>query len=76
MHVCMLSFQSCPTCDPMDCVAHQAPLSMGLSGKNTGVGCHALRGSSQLRDLTRVFCFAGIFFTTEPLEKPLCCMHL
>ena len=23
-------------------VAHQAPLSMGFSGKNTGVGCHAL----------------------------------
>ena len=22
--------------------AHQAPLSTGLSGKNTGVGCHAL----------------------------------
>ena len=39
------SFQSCPTrCDPMDCVAHQAPLSMGLSSKNTGVGCHALQG--------------------------------
>ena len=23
-------------------VAHQAPLSLGFSGKNTGVGCHAL----------------------------------
>ena len=24
--------QSCPTlCDPMDCVAHQAPLAMGFS---------------------------------------------
>ena len=23
-------------------VAHQAPLSVGLSGKNTGVGCHFL----------------------------------
>ena len=23
-------------------VAHQAPLSMGFSGKNTGAGCHAL----------------------------------
>ena len=38
------SFQSCPTCDPVNCVAHQAPLSMGLSGKNTGVGCRALQG--------------------------------
>ena len=34
--------QSCPTlCDPMDC-KHQAPLSMGFSSKNTGVGCHFL----------------------------------
>ena len=23
-------------------VAYQAPLSMGFSGKNTGVGCHVL----------------------------------
>ena len=23
-------------------VAHQAPLSVGFPGKNTGVGCHAL----------------------------------
>ena len=35
--------QSCPTlCDPMDCATHQAPLSMGFSRKNTGVGCHFL----------------------------------
>ena len=26
----------------MDCVAHQAPPSMGFSSKNTGVGCHFL----------------------------------
>ena len=33
--------------------AHQAPLSMGFSRQNTGVGCHALsRGSSQPRDQT------------------------
>ena len=35
--------QSCPTLrDPMDCVAYQAPLSMGFPGKSTGVGCHCL----------------------------------
>ena len=28
-------------CDSMDC-SHQAPLSMGFPGKNTGVGCCAL----------------------------------
>ena len=33
----------CPTlCDPMDCIAHQAPVSMGFVGKNTGVGCQAI----------------------------------
>ena len=35
--------QSCPTLrDPMDCVAYQAPPSMGFSSKSTGVGCHRL----------------------------------
>ena len=34
--------QSCLTlCDPWT-IAHQTPLSMGFSSKNTGVGCHAL----------------------------------
>ena len=38
--VLMLASQSCLTlCDPTAC---QAPLSVGFSGKNTGVGCHAL----------------------------------
>ena len=39
----MLVIQSCLTlCDPMDCVAHQDPLSVRFFGKNTGVGCHFL----------------------------------
>ena len=34
--------QSCPTlCDPVDCIACQAPLSTGFPGKNIRVGCHA-----------------------------------
>ena len=38
--MCPKPLQSCPTlCNPMDCIAHQAPLSMGFSGINTGVGC-------------------------------------
>ena len=37
--VCAKSLQSYPTlCDPMDC---SSP-GWGFSGKNTGVGCHAL----------------------------------
>ena len=40
------------------------------SGKNTGVGCHALlQGSSWHRDQTHISCspgLAGEFFTTEP----------
>ena len=36
------SLQSCPTlCDPLD-GSPQAPLSLGFSGKNPGVGCHCL----------------------------------
>ena len=39
--VCAKWLQSFPTLwEPMDC-SHQAPLSMGFSGKNTGVCCHA-----------------------------------
>ena len=35
----MLSLQLCLTlCDPMDCVAHQAPLSMGFSRQECGSG--------------------------------------
>ena len=35
------SLKSCLTlCNPMDCIAHQAPLSMEFPSKNTGVGCH------------------------------------
>ena len=49
------------------------PLSMDFPGKNTGVGCHLLLGSSPPRDQTRVSCgscIAGGFFTTEPPGKP------
>ena len=44
---CALSPQWCPTlCDHVD-GTRKAPLSMGLPGKNTGVGCHLLlQGSS------------------------------
>ena len=36
-------------------VAQQAPLSIGFSGKNTGVGCHCpLLGSSGPRDQPQV----------------------
>ena len=34
VHVCARSLQSCPTlCDPMDYIAHQAPLSLGFSSQ-------------------------------------------
>ena len=29
-------------CNPMDCIACQAPLSVEFSRQNTGVGCHSL----------------------------------
>ena len=46
-------------------VAHKAPLSMGFSRQNTGVGCHSLlqelfMGSSWTRDWTWVSRIAGI----------------
>ena len=43
MHACSLShFSHIQLFVTPWAVAHQAPLSMGFSGKNTGVGCHAL----------------------------------
>ena len=42
-------------------VAHQAPLSMGFPGKNTGVGCHAL--------------LYRIFLTQESNGCLLCLLH-
>ena len=42
-------------------VAHQAPLSMGFSGKNTGVGCH--------------FLLRGIFSTQGLNPRLLCLLH-
>ena len=49
----------------MDCVAHQAPLSMGFSRQEywSGLPLPFSRGSSQSRDQTCVSCTAGIFFT-------------
>ena len=58
------SLPSCLTlCDPVPCSS---------PGKNTGVGCHALRqGSSRPRDWTRNSCIAGRFCTAEPPGKPV-----
>ena len=69
----MLVTQLCLTlCDPMDCVAHQAPLSMGFSrqdywsrlpfpppGALPDPGIESMSAA-----------LAGRFFTTEPPGKP------
>ena len=38
---CLIA-KSCLFCHSMDCVSHQASLSMGFPRQNTGVGCHFL----------------------------------
>ena len=57
IYVCVSakSLELCPTlCDPMDCIAHQAPLSMGLPRQEYwgggGVAISFSRESSQPRD--------------------------
>ena len=42
--MCVLSHPSCDRLfvTPMDCIAHEAPLTMGFFRKKTGVDCHAL----------------------------------
>ena len=49
----MLVAQSCPTlCNPMDCVAHQAPLSMGFPRQEYWSGLHSF--------LQRIFLILGL----------------
>ena len=44
-----------------------------FSGKNTGIGCHALfQGIFLIQNQTFISCIAGRFFATEPPEKPSC----
>ena len=43
VRVCAQLLQPCPTvCDPMDCSMPGSSWPWDFSGKNTGVGCHAL----------------------------------
>ena len=56
------SLQSClQFCETLWIVAHHAPLSIGFSSKNTGVGCHAF--------------LQGIFPTQESNLLVLCLQH-
>ena len=72
----VLVAQSCPSlCNPMDC-SHQAPLPVGFSSKNTGVGCchFFLKRSFWPRDRTWiscVSCIAGGFFTIWATREAL-----
>ena len=56
-------------CDPMD-VAHQPPLSMGFSGKNSGVGCHSLLQEIFPTLLCPLHC-RPILYTVSPWGSPL-----
>ena len=52
-------------------VAHQSPLPMGFSGKNTGVGCHFFsRGSSSRTDQTLVSSLADDSLPLSQLGSP------
>ena len=53
-------------------VAHQAPLSMGFSSKNTGVGCHALFQGTfpTLGSNLNLLHWQADSFTTEKTGKP------
>ena len=55
MYLCARPLQSFPTlCDPMDCVAHQAPLGILQARILEWVAMLSSTGSSQPRDRTRV----------------------
>ena len=53
-------------------VAHQAPLSLGSPGKNTGVGCHLLlQGSSQPRGGNCVSCVGRQIYLSIYIYIPI-----
>ena len=51
-------------CDPMDCITHQAPLSMGFPRQEYWSAISFSRGSSWPRNWTHISCIAGRFFTS------------
>ena len=69
----MLVTQSCPTlCDPMDCSRPGSSVHEIFQAKILEwVAISFSRGSSQLRDRTRVFCTAGRFFTDWATREAL-----
>ena len=73
MTACMLSHFSCVSLflTPWT-VARQAPLSMGFSGKNAGVGSHVLlQGIFLTQGLNpRLLCFLHWWVGSLPLEPP------
>ena len=74
LHVCScaLSLQSWPTlCDPIDCSPPSSFVRGVLQARILEwVAMPFSRGSSWLRDRTRVSCIAGRFFTADPPGKP------
>ena len=67
----MLAAQSCLTlCDPMDCSPPgSSVLGILQAGILEWVAIPFAKGSSQLRDQTRVPLIAGRYFATEPPRK-------
>ena len=69
-----MSLQSCLTlCDSMDFSLLGSSVHGDSSGKNSGMGCHALLQdffpTQGLNLCLYVSCFASLFFTTEPPGK-------
>ena len=60
-------------CDTMDC-SPPGSSAHGILQARILEEIAFLRGSSCPKDQTCVFCLAGTFFTTEPQEKPRCCV--
>ena len=60
------------SCDPMDCSAPGSSVHGISQGRILQwVAIFSSRASSWPKDQTRISCIAGIFFTAEPLGKPL-----
>ena len=77
MHVSLVTNSCLMLCDPMDCIAHQAPLSMGLSRQeywSSGLpfpppGNLPDRGIEPVSSASSAL--AGGFFTISHLRSPM-----
>ena len=71
--MCLVAQSCLALCNPMDYIAHQAPLSMGILQAIIlkFIAMPSSRGSFQARDQTQVSCIARILYSLSHQGRQL-----